>query len=117
MMNKKQTLRIKEHPILGDLNQEKTIEIVVDGEPVKALEGESIASALMASGKRIFRYSNKHKEPRGVYCAIGRCTDCIMKVDGQPNVRTCVTTVREGMVIETQVGLGTWEIPTNGKEG
>ncbi len=47
-------------------------------------------------------------EPRGLFCAIGRCTDCVMTVDGVPNVRTCVTLVEGGMSIETQRGLGKW---------
>ena len=46
--------------------------------------------------------------PRGIFCGIGRCTDCVMTVDGQPNVRTCVTPVRAGMKVETQQGLGKW---------
>ncbi|MFA6785534.1 MAG: (2Fe-2S)-binding protein, partial [Sphaerochaeta sp.] len=47
-------------------------------------------------------------EPRGIYCGIGRCTDCVMKVNGIPNIRTCITPVEEGMVIESQIGVGTW---------
>ena len=65
--------------------------------------------ALMAAGKMVLRYTVKYHEPRGVFCAIGQCTDCMMMVDGVPNVRTCVTPVRAGMRIETQHGLGRWE--------
>jgi predicted molibdopterin-dependent oxidoreductase YjgC len=67
-----------------------------------------IAAALVAAGIHTFRFTSKRHEPRGVFCAIGRCTDCVMEVDGQPNVRTCVTPVRDHMVIRTQAGLGTW---------
>jgi len=76
--------------------------IRVDGRPIQAYEGEPIAAALMAIGVKVFRKTRKKKEPRGVFCAIGRCTDCIMSVDGIPNVRTCVTPVREGMEIWTE---------------
>ena len=31
-----------------------------------------------------------------------------MIVDGQPNVRTCVTPVRDGMRVEFQDGRGAW---------
>ena len=48
---------------------------------------------------RIQRFDSN---PRGVFCGIGQCTDCVMVVNGQPNTRTCVTKVEEGMVIETQ---------------
>jgi len=101
--------RIKEHPILGKLEEKKEVTIWVDGKALKAYEGEMIAAALVANGIKIFRYTKKRKEPRGIFCAIGRCTDCVMVVDGIPNVRTCITPVREGMKIETQKGLGSWE--------
>ena len=54
----------------------------------------------------VYRYTHKKREPRGIFCGIGQCTDCVMKVNGVPNVRTCITPVEEGMIIETQYGLG-----------
>jgi predicted molibdopterin-dependent oxidoreductase YjgC len=80
----------------------KKVVIRVDGRPMEAFEGEPIAAALMASGVKVFRRTRKRRQPRGIFCAIGRCTDCIMTVDGMPNVRTCVTPVREGMEIRTE---------------
>ena len=67
-----------------------------------------IAAALMAHGKKTFRYTNRRSEPRSLFCGIGRCTDCVMVVNGVPNVRTCVTPVEAGMIIETQQGIGHW---------
>ena len=101
-------LRIYDHPILGKLEEKKKVFIEVDDKRVEAYEGEPIA-ALLAAGIRVFRYTAKGNEPRGLFCAIGRCTDCVMTVDGIPNIRTCVTPVRDGMKVETQVGLGRWE--------
>jgi predicted molibdopterin-dependent oxidoreductase YjgC len=104
-------MRIKVHPILGTIEPDKNkVHIVVDGREIEAVDGEPIASALAAAGIRMMRYSEKYHEPRGIFCAIGRCTDCAMIVDGVPNVRTCVTKVRDGMVVETQHGRGTWEV-------
>jgi len=102
-------LYIKDHPILGKLEKRKKVKIIVDGEEMEAYEGEMIASALLAHGKKFFRYTKRYKEPRGVFCAIGRCTDCVMNVNGIPNIRTCVTPAEEGMKIETQKGLGRWK--------
>ncbi|MEM2122451.1 MAG: (2Fe-2S)-binding protein [Candidatus Bathyarchaeia archaeon] len=101
-------MRIYDHPILGRLREKKKVFIEVDGKRVEAYEGEPIAAALLAAGIRIFRYTLKENRPRGLFCAIGRCTDCVMTVDGVPNIRTCVTPVRDGMKVETQVGLGRW---------
>jgi aerobic-type carbon monoxide dehydrogenase small subunit (CoxS/CutS family) len=102
-------MRILDHPILGEAQHGRTIHIEVDGELVAAFEGEPIAAALLAAGYRVFRRTTKRDEPRGVYCAIGRCTDCAMTVNGRPNVRTCVTPAADGMKIRTQHGLGSWE--------
>jgi len=100
--------RIEHHPILGDLKKQKKVLITLDGEQIEACEGEMVAAALMADGHRILRWTKKNDEPRGIFCAIGRCTDCVMIVNGVPNVRTCVTPVEDGMVIETQKGIGSW---------
>ena len=99
-------MRIEQHPILGPMQKGKVVKIEVDGKPLEAVEGEPIAAALMATGRTIFRYTRKRNEARGIFCAIGQCTDCMMIVDGTPNVRTCITAVKEGMKIQTQIGLG-----------
>ena len=101
-------MRVNQHPILGEDSRKNYVEITLDGKPVPAIEGEPIAAALIAAGIKIFRYTPKRNMPRGLYCAIGRCTDCVMTVDGVPNIRTCVEPVRAGMKVETQRGLGRW---------
>jgi len=95
-------MRIEDHPIMGRAERGERIKMKVNGETVTAFDGETIAAALIASGQRVFRYTAKRSEPRGVFCALGRCTDCVMTVDGQPNVRTCVTPARDGMIIQVQ---------------
>jgi predicted molibdopterin-dependent oxidoreductase YjgC len=86
------------------------IEIMIDGVPVRAFRGESVAAALLASGRRRLRTTAGNGEPRGLYCGIGICFDCVMTIDGLPNVRACRTQVRPGMRIETQSGHGTWRV-------
>ena len=97
-------MRIMEHPILPIPNKKK-VTIYYNGKALPALEGEPVASALMAAGIRSMRTTPKLHEPRGIFCAIGRCTDCMMIVDGIPNTRTCVTMVYDGMRVERQDGL------------
>jgi hypothetical protein len=99
-------MRVEHHPILGDRKPAKEVIIYFDGQPIRALEGEMIAAALYQAGIRAFRLTAKRGEPRGIFCAIGRCTDCMMIVDGVANTRTCVTPVRDGMRVETQIGNG-----------
>lgn len=80
----------------------QTVTITVDGMPVAAREGQSVASALLAAGRRAWRRT-LNGQPRGLFCGIGLCFDCLVTVDGTPNVRACVTAVVEGMVVETTV--------------
>ncbi len=104
-------MRITEHPLLQQVPQPKMVRIEVDGESLWAHEGEPIAAALMAHGIRVFRTTRRRAQPRGLFCGIGHCTDCVMTVNGVPNVRTCVTPVEAGMKITTQRGLGQWPKP------
>lgn len=80
--------------------------LYVNGQSVKAFEGETIAAVLLAEGIRVFRHAAGTQEPRGIFCGMGICYDCLVTVDGVPNVRACVTHVTEGMVIETGAGTG-----------
>lgn len=102
-------MRIRTHPILGNDNKTERITIYIDGKPIEAMGGDTIASALLAKQIRVCRYTRKTNEPRGIFCAIGRCNDCLMTVDGIPNVRACVTPVKDGMRVTTQKGNGIWE--------
>ncbi|QHQ60946.1 (2Fe-2S)-binding protein [Anaerocolumna sedimenticola] len=102
-------MRIEEHPILGKPVEKKVIEFSYDGKTLTGLLGEPIAMALEAAGVMIHRYTKKYHKPRGLFCAIGRCTDCVMVVNGKPNVRTCITPLEEGMDIRTQYGVSVKE--------
>jgi predicted molibdopterin-dependent oxidoreductase YjgC len=102
--------RIIEHDVLGPLESESTVTISVDGRQLIAQAGEPIAATLLAHGIRSFRMMPDSGSRRGYFCGVGRCTDCLMVVDGELNVLTCVTPVREGMIVETQNGLGEWKV-------
>lgn len=98
-------MRIEEHPILGMIEKGKKVTFEFDGKPMEGYEGEPIATALRAAGVMTHRHTLKYGKPRGIFCAIGRCTDCVMIVDGKPNIRTCVTPLIEGMKVQTQYGV------------
>ena len=100
-----ESTRIKEHPILGEQEKGELVTFIFDGKEVSGYEGEPIAAALKASGLMVHRYTAKEHKPRGIFCAIGRCTDCVMIVDGVPNVRTCITPLKAGMNVKTQYGV------------
>lgn len=96
--------RLQEHPIV-DFKRGKEVTIYFNGQPIKAYEGETVAAALYAAGVRVFSRSFRWHRPRGFFCAIGKCSACMMEVDGIPNVRTCKVYVRDGMQVRTQSGL------------
>ena len=78
--------------------------LVVDGRPVEAREGDSVAAALLAAGVAAFRATPVTGAPRGPYCMIGACFDCLVAVDGEPNRQACMIRVRDRMRIERQQG-------------
>jgi hypothetical protein len=102
--------RITDHPILGHLPPMPLIEFTFDGAAVTGREGEPIVAALFAAGYRVLRTMPRFGDARGGYCIIGRCTDCMVVVDGIPNVPACRTPVSAGLAVRTQRGLGetTW---------
>jgi len=79
-----------------------TVTFRFEDRTVTAAPGQSIAAALYADGVRIFSRSFKYHRPRGLLCVAGECPNCLMQVDGRPNVRTCVEPAREGQVVQPQ---------------
>ena len=75
--------------------------LTLDGNPVTAYDGETVATVLLAEG-RIAMRTTAGGEPRGVFCGMGVCFDCLVMVDGVPNTRACMTQVRDGMDVRRQ---------------
>jgi hypothetical protein len=88
----------------GSVVRGKKVTINLDGESVAAFEGESVAAVMMVENKVAMRTTTEN-QPRGVFCGMGVCFDCLVVVDGVPNTRACMTWVKEGMQIKTQRGL------------
>lgn len=88
-------------PSLPLVTRGKQIQISVDGKPVTAYEGETVAAVLIANDIAAFRLTRQQRRPRGLYCGMGVCYECLVRVDGVDNVRACMTAVADGMVVET----------------
>jgi sarcosine oxidase subunit alpha len=84
------------------LDRSRQVTFFFAGSPVRAFAGDSIGSALFAAGLRVFSRSFKYHRPRGLLCCSGQCPNCMMRVDGVPNVRVCVEPVPEGARVEPQ---------------
>ncbi len=93
--------RLPSHPAQR-VNRSKPITFAFEGRLIQAYEGETVAAALYAAGVRTFSRSFKYHRPRGLLCGAGRCPNCLMEVDGTPNVRTCIEPARRGMKVRGQ---------------
>ncbi|MEV7087409.1 (2Fe-2S)-binding protein [Streptomyces sp. NPDC093085] len=77
-----------------------------DGQDVPAEPGQSVAAALIASGRRSWRTTRVEGRPRGVFCGIGVCFDCLVTINRRPNHRACLAQARPGDTVTTQEGAG-----------
>ncbi len=82
----------------------KEVSIFIDDKKVNAFEGESVAAVMMVDGHVAMR-TTIEGEPRGIFCGMGVCFDCLVVVDDVPNTRACMTWVKEGMRVKSQKGL------------
>ena len=70
-----------------------------EGNTVEARAGDSIAAALLAAGHTVVRQTPGVAAPRGPYCMMGACFECLVEVDERPNVQACMTPAQEGMTV------------------
>ncbi|KQV22926.1 MULTISPECIES: (2Fe-2S)-binding protein [unclassified Kitasatospora] len=77
-----------------------------DGRPIPALPGQTIAAALWAEGILAWRTTRVNGRPRGAFCGIGACYDCLATVNGQASQRTCLLPAEPGTTVTTQEGHG-----------
>ena len=75
------------------------IQIRVNGKACVAYEGETVHAALLAAGYQVLRITKKAQKPRGVFCGMGVCYDCLVTINGTPNLRACMTSVEDRMEI------------------
>lgn len=80
------------------------LRLTIDGSPLAARPGQTVGAALTAGGIMAWRTTRKGGRPRGLFCGIGVCFDCLITVDGVPGQRACLTPARDGMALETVDG-------------
>ena len=82
------------------IDRARAISFTFDGKTIPAFEGDTIASALYASGRRIFSRSFKYHRPRGELCGCGQCANSLVQIGGRPGVRACAEPVLDGMAVK-----------------
>ncbi len=78
-----------------------SVTITFDGRSLQARAGQTVAAALAGAGVRSWRTTRHHSRPRGLFCGIGICFDCLVTVDDRPGQRACLVPVRDGMTVNT----------------
>jgi predicted molibdopterin-dependent oxidoreductase YjgC len=91
-------------PLGHGVERGPVVTIELEGRPVTAYLGETVATVLLAEGHHAMR-TTVQGAPRGIFCGMGVCFDCLVVVDGQPNTRACMTFVEAGMRVSRQAGL------------
>lgn len=76
-----------------------TVTVTFAGRTLHAREGQNVAAALTAAGVRSWRTTRRGQQPRGLFCGIGACFDCLLTIDGRPAQRACLVPVRDGMIL------------------
>ncbi|PMR77203.1 (2Fe-2S)-binding protein [Billgrantia endophytica] len=89
---------------LPDASAQKTVIVYFDGRQVTAHDGDTIAAALLSAGVEACRTTPVSGSPRGPYCMMGVCFECLVEVDDIPNVQGCQVLVKDGMQIRSQHG-------------
>jgi sarcosine oxidase subunit alpha len=100
-------LRIHQHPIL-DFTWDKPLSFIFNKKTYQGFKSDSIASALHANDIITFSKSLRYQRDRGFFCGIGKCSSCLMRVNGIPNVRTCIAPLTENITVETQDIFASW---------
>lgn len=94
--------RLRPHSARARPDLGAMVEILIDGRPVLALAGQSVAGALHQAGVDVLRRNPVTGEPRGAFCGMGICFECELTINDVPGSRACMTPVSAGLRIDTE---------------
>jgi predicted molibdopterin-dependent oxidoreductase YjgC len=82
------------------------VRFTFDGRPITAETGQTVGAALLAAGVGSWRVTRSGGRPRGLFCGIGACFDCLVDVNGDRAVRACLIPVHNGDDVRTSASVG-----------
>ncbi len=86
-------------------NPGAVLRLTIDGEPLSARQGDTVAAALLAHSGVATRTTGVSGASRAPYCMMGVCFDCLIEIDGTPNRQACMVPARDGMVLRRMAGF------------
>jgi sarcosine oxidase subunit alpha len=89
--------------LITGISPGRSVCFTYEGQRLEGYEGEGIAAALLRAGIARTRMAPRTGEPRGYYCGMGLCWECVLDVAGEGSVRGCLYPVREGLVVRAAV--------------
>lgn len=92
------------------MSDDDTFTLTFDGREIDGRAGWTVGAALTAAGVRSWRVTRRQQRPRGLFCGIGVCFDCLVTVNGAPSVRACLVPARPGDDVRSQEGAGRAEL-------
>ncbi len=101
-------LRVRPECDTAQVERGPAFTFTFEGQAMSAYPGETIGAALMAAGILTFRTTRRQGRPRGLFCGIGLCFDCLVIVDGIPNQQACLVAVKPDMLVQVQTGEDTY---------
>jgi hypothetical protein len=87
-------------------DRQDTVTFTFDGATLAAVPGQTLAAALLAADVRSWSVTRRRATPRGVFCGMGVCYDCLVVLNGRPHTRACLVRVEDGDVVSRQEGTG-----------
>ena len=91
-------------PLIPSTALLERVRIHIDGTPHDVPAHYSVAAAMLAAGSAACRTSAVSGAPRGPFCMMGVCFDCLVEIDGVPNVQGCMTPIADGMQVRAMHG-------------
>jgi sarcosine oxidase subunit alpha len=92
------------------ITNSKTVRLTIEGKEISAIQGDSVAAAMLVSGFACTRITHEEGKRRAPYCMMGICFDCMVEINGIPNQRACQILVQEGMRVNIQEKEGNLNI-------
>ena len=80
-----------------------TVKVTLNGKYIEVPIGHTVATTMLISQQKHSRRSPVSGEQRGPFCLMGTCFECLVEIDGVPNQQACMTEVKDGMDVRTEV--------------